>query len=231
MNRRATAYSTGAGAAKNDLAALYWFDKAADGGIRTAKQEMSKILREYIRIHGRNNISVLTDNISKACETGTEYIPKDIEKANYWKEKGKRIAESLPHPSKSVTFGKHRYRYKGEIAEVILIDDELEYEKMLIDDNGVIMDFPGIEKGDWTRYLEGNFDEGQIRFRTEIHQLENKDGFRIIWEIQPDGMYWRDESGFGMTSDVELRLYADLDNEGIFKGPFRIYSIGDEKQI
>ena len=42
---------------------------------------------------------------------------------------------------------------------------------------------------------------------------------------QPDGFYWADEDGFGAENDSEIVLYADLDAKGVFKGPFRIYSI------
>lgn len=52
-----------------------------------------------------------------------------------------------------------------------------------------------------------------IRFR----RLENNEGFHAVWEIQPDGRYWMDEDGFGMENSIELSLYTDLDNEGIYK--------------
>lgn len=51
MNQRAKVYSAGEG--KDDLAALYWFNKASDGNIESAEQEKRRILREHICANGR----------------------------------------------------------------------------------------------------------------------------------------------------------------------------------
>lgn len=36
----------------------------------------------------------------------------------------------------------------------------------------------------------------------------------VRWEINPDGMYYRDEDGFGMTNDVEINLEGVIDRKG-----------------
>lgn len=36
----------------------------------------------------------------------------------------------------------------------------------------------------------------------------------VRWEINPDGMYYRDEDGFGMTNDVEINLEGAIDRQG-----------------
>lgn len=39
-----------------------------------------------------------------------------------------------------------------------------------------------------------------------------EDGVAVVkWQLIPDGMYWMDEDGYGMTSDVETPVYAVVD--------------------
>lgn len=135
----------------------------------------------------------------------------------------------LPNPrlSQMVTFGAHMYRSKGEVAEVIFMDDLRNIRKTIVDDSGKICDFPGILQEDrWTGALTSQvYLQPQIRFRTSF--TREADGrFRMVWEIQPDGRYWADDDGFGMENDEEIRLYTHLDRNGSFTGPFRIYSVG-----
>ena len=52
-----------------------------------------------------------------------------------------------------------------------------------------------------------------------------KNGYRRLWEIQQDGRYWAEEDGFGAENDSEIIPYAGLDSNGVFKGPFCIYSM------
>lgn len=49
-----------------------------------------------------------------------------------------------------------------------------------------------------------------------------KDGFAlVVWTIQPDGQYFADSDGFGMTHDQELNLYAYIDKNATFLVPFQ----------
>ena len=50
----------------------------------------------------------------------------------------------------------------------------------------------------------------------------------MIWQVQPDGMYWQDEDGYGMTPDEEILLYSFIDENGRFTEPFKLYKIGIE---
>lgn len=34
------------------------------------------------------------------------------------------------------------------------------------------------------------------------------------WVVNPDGMYYRDEDGFGMTDDDEINLEGAIDRKG-----------------
>lgn len=36
----------------------------------------------------------------------------------------------------------------------------------------------------------------------------------VRWQLNPDGMYYRDEDGFGMTDDEEINLYGAIDRKG-----------------
>ncbi len=128
--------------------------------------------------------------------------------------------------SRYVTFGRNG---NGENAEVVLNDPEHNYQKVLVNYDGFFADFPGIMQGRWTRYLVGkfDFDEGRVCFRTSFER--QGDGYRCLWEIQPDGRYWADADGFGAENDSEIILYADLDAKGVFKEPFRIYTINGKR--
>ena len=35
---------------------------------------------------------------------------------------------------------------------------------------------------------------------------------KVCWQINPDGRYWMDEDGFGMTPDVEFNIYGYIDS-------------------
>ena len=36
----------------------------------------------------------------------------------------------------------------------------------------------------------------------------------LEWQINPDGRYYMDEDGFGMTDDVEVALVGNIDRTG-----------------
>ena len=43
--------------------------------------------------------------------------------------------------------------------------------------------------------------------------------------MQPDGMYWMDEDGFGIEDDCSLYFYSIVNKNGQFKDKFKIYEI------
>lgn len=47
---------------------------------------------------------------------------------------------------------------------------------------------------------------------------------RVDWQLIPDGRYWMDDDGFGMTSDIELNIYGFIDKEANIISKFRYYS-------
>lgn len=103
-------------------------------------------------------------------------------------------------------------------------------KKYIIDETEHFVNFPGFEHGNWERLITVGFDRNspRIRFRTEIYQTET--GYYCIWELQPDGFYYADSDGFGAEKDSELVLRAELDANGDFITPFRIYSIDGKMQ-
>ena len=36
----------------------------------------------------------------------------------------------------------------------------------------------------------------------------------VEWQLNPDAMYYRDEDGFGMTDDEEIKFYGAIDRKG-----------------
>ncbi len=50
------------------------------------------------------------------------------------------------------------------------------------------------------------------RFPTFIHKFQNGIA-QVSWQLNPDGRYYMDEDGFGMTSDEEITVYGYIDSE------------------
>lgn len=45
---------------------------------------------------------------------------------------------------------------------------------------------------------------------------------RIRWQLNPDGRYWMDDDGYGMTCDQEVEVYGYINKEGKVVGKFRL---------
>lgn len=133
-----------------------------------------------------------------------------------------------PYLTQTVVFGMHLYRSKDEDSSVVFVDENRGVRKMLVDTYGRIQNFPGIVEEDfWTKEISSGDLKPQIRFRTSFEKREN--GWIMLWEIQPDGRYWRDDDGFGMENEEEITLYTFVDMDGCFTGPFRIYRVGSQR--
>lgn len=148
-------------------------------------------------------------------------------------EKNARETE-IPQPAKEFappsvtpwyTYGDHMYRSRGDDPTVYFVNEARGIRKKIVDHNGWIQDFPGIEKEEfWVKEVSSGSLMPQIRFRTEFGRQEDK--FIMRWQVQPDGRYWEDEDGFGMTPEEEIVLYTFLDLDGNFTDPFKLYRIG-----
>ena len=101
----------------------------------------------------------------------------------------------------------------------------------IVDESGRFVNFPGIaNEACVASYCNMKSIAPVIEFRSEFFTTEENKHI-VIWQIQPDGRYWEDESGFGSESDCEVRLYSFLDDNGKFTSPFRIYNIGVDEFI
>lgn len=85
QNYLAVLYNAGAGVEKDDLVALYWFDRAVDNEVEAAKQDREGLLNAY-----KNNLSPeefydAMQQLSRKCAVGDSDIPKDAEKVAYWR--------------------------------------------------------------------------------------------------------------------------------------------------
>ena len=134
--------------------------------------------------------------------------------------------EESPYLTRTVVFGMHLYRQKGEDSTVFFVDEQRKIRKKLVDTDGNFLRFPGIVQEDfWVKEVSANALRPQIRFRTSFEKRNNR--WILLWQIQPDGRYWEDEDGFGAENEEEVILHTYIDENGDYTGPFRIYSIGD----
>ena len=44
---------------------------------------------------------------------------------------------------------------------------------------------------------------------------------QVSWQLNPDGRYYMDEDGYGMTDDEEVEIYGFIDTEGKVVVKFR----------
>lgn len=142
-----------------------------------------------------------------------------------------KIPEGFPFTA-FYTHGAHRYRRPGERVDVSFVDPQTGVSRRIIDNMGNICNFPGmIKEESWVRKVASKkYLKPVVRFRASFEKWD-AENYIMLWEIQPDGRYWADEDGFGMENDEEITLYAFINQKGEFKGPFRIYRVGDRNEI
>lgn len=81
QNFLAVLYNAGEGVEKNDIAALYWFRKAAVQGYEAAVKDMEGIIGAY---KSGNMMEEAINELAECCRVGSADIPKDNEEALYW---------------------------------------------------------------------------------------------------------------------------------------------------
>ena len=84
-------YGLGLSHVKNELSALYWFDRAADSStkendLKIANEKRDKVLDALIHSYPPEEFYDIMDQLIKACVHGSANIPQDNEKAKYWKD-------------------------------------------------------------------------------------------------------------------------------------------------
>ena len=111
-------------------------------------------------------------------------------------------------------------------VSIRLTNEETHLQKLLVDKEGAILDFPGI---DYCPVLTAEIGSKPIQpvVRYEI-QLEKQsdDTFLMVWTVRPDGRYWMDSWGFGAEDYEDVALYTLVDAAGNYTAPFRLYNIG-----
>lgn len=91
QNYLAVLYNAGAGVEKNDIAALYWFDKAVENGAAdVAQKDRDGILNAYKSNVTTGEFFDTMMQLSAWCSVGSEDVPKDAAKAAFWREIAER---------------------------------------------------------------------------------------------------------------------------------------------
>ena len=83
----ASFYEQGIGLEQNDLAALYWLDRAVDNGAADpALKERDEILAAYRQSLSESAFREAMQTLAAWCESGTADMPVDAKKAAQWRE-------------------------------------------------------------------------------------------------------------------------------------------------
>jgi hypothetical protein len=118
------------------------------------------------------------------------------------------------------------YLFKVDYT-VIFTNEKKHIHKQIIDCDGNILEFPGVE---YTEVLTEELGAGSIKPVVRYEAVFEKiDDSRLImvWTVRPDGRYWMDSWGFGAEDYESLSLYSYIGSDGNFLMPFKLYSIGD----
>lgn len=90
------------------------------------------------------------------------------------------------------------------------------YEFMSIDEVLQIVTDEDIDWDSLKGLPQDAFDRAKAHsFHFPGHVYQYKNGVaEVEWQLNPDGMYYRDDDGFGMTDDEEINLYGAIDRKG-----------------
>ena len=69
--------------------------------------------------------------------------------------------------------------------------------------------------------------ELSAHYPTQIGRFKNGVA-EVRWELNPDGYYFMDEDGFGMTDDEEVTIYGFIDRRGTVVAKFQ--PVNDSKE-
>ena len=109
---------------------------------------------------------------------------------------------------------------------IVFTNEERGIRKRIVDRDGSIFGFPGVEYAESLIQELGNREiEPVVKYETQFIRAD-AGGFLMLWTVRPDGMYWADSWGFGEEDEEAVQLYTRIDENGCFTGPFRLYRIG-----
>ncbi len=132
------------------------------------------------------------------------------------------------HLSKYLVAEPHsEYIFKVDYT-VIFTNEEKNITKQIVDKDGNIPDFPGVEYTDKLKEELGKRVIKPVVKYEAVFEKVNDDKIIMVWTVRPDGRYWMDSWGFGAEDYESLSLYTYIDSNGNFTMPFRLYSIGYE---
>lgn len=119
------------------------------------------------------------------------------------------------------------YLFKVDFS-VLFFNEEKKIRKQIIDRDGNILNFPGVEHTNaLTSELGKRMIEPRVKYSAKFEHLD--DGcLLMVWTVRPDGSYWMDSWGFGAEDYESVSLYSVLDSSGNFTMPFRLHSIGNK---
>lgn len=98
------------------------------------------------------------------------------------------------------------------------------YEFMSIDEVLLIVTDEDIDWDSLKGLPQDAFERAKAHsFHFPGHVYQYKNGVaEVEWQLNPDGMYNRDEDGFGMTDDEEINLYGAIDRKGMVVRKFTL---------
>jgi len=109
---------------------------------------------------------------------------------------------------------------------ITFINEQKNIKKEIIDKDGNILDFVGVEYTDkLTEELGKSSIKPVVKYEAIFEKIDD-DRFIMVWTVRPDGRYWMDSWGFGAEDYESLSLYSYIDSNGNFTMPFKLYSIG-----
>lgn len=85
QNFLAVLYNAGKGVAQNDLAALYWFDRAAGNHFAPAQMDRDVILNAYRGSLSSSEFYEQMELLAEWCTHGSADVPQDGKKASHWR--------------------------------------------------------------------------------------------------------------------------------------------------
>lgn len=105
----------------------------------------------------------------------------------YWKPR--YLLDTLAHRAYEVM--------SADLKLLIVRDEDIDWDSLKSLSSDMV---------DKVRSRDAYFPTMIRRFRGDMAELE--------WQINPDGRYYMDEDGFGMTDDVEVALVGKIDRTG-----------------
>lgn len=113
-----------------------------------------------------------------------------------------------------------------EYKEVTFANPQKHIQREISYSNGLMPEFPGVENMELLRKDCGNGICVHIMHDVEFQPLRDNRTL-MIWEAQTEGGAIPSVNGWIGRRGRQVRLFSELDEDGRFLFPFKIYSIGD----